>query len=301
MLGLLSSYFFIPKTLSISEVVRIKATSGGAQRFLADTTRWAKWWPENKNKNSENTAGPFMYNGYSYQAGVNFISTTAIIIGQNADTIHSSIHVVAVRIDSLLVQWQCKILSSANPVKRILQYYKAIEIKNNMASILAAAKTFLERKENIYNATIIHTTVQDSSLVATKVITPEYPNTKTIYELVHSLRAYSKLHGATETNFPMLNVMKDSASFLTMVALPVNKELPAKGNIIFKRLIQGNLLATEAKGGTNIIQEHLAEMENYLDDYQLISPAIPFESLVTDRSTEADTTKWVTRIYYPVF
>jgi hypothetical protein len=29
--------------------------------------------------------------------------------------------------------------------------------------------------------------------------------------------------------------------------------------------------------------------------------AIPFQLLVTDRSTESDTSKWVTHIYVPVF
>ena len=30
-----------------------------------------------------------------------------------------------------------------------------------------------------------------------------------------------------------------------------------------------------------------------------MSPAIPFESLITNRLEEPDTSKWVTKIYYP--
>ena len=38
-----------------------------------------------------------------------------------------------------------------------------------------------------------------------------------------------------------------------------------------------------------------------MTDNALSSPAIPFESLVTNRMQEPDTSKWVTKIYYPGF
>jgi hypothetical protein len=37
-----------------------------------------------------------------------------------------------------------------------------------------------------------------------------------------------------------------------------------------------------------------------MSDYQQTAMAIPFESLVTDRSREPDTLKWITNIYVPV-
>jgi hypothetical protein len=42
-------------------------------------------------------------------------------------------------------------------------------------------------------------------------------------------------------------------------------------------------------------------MENYARDHKKQSPAIPYQLLVTNRLTEADTTKWITQINYPVF
>jgi hypothetical protein len=42
-------------------------------------------------------------------------------------------------------------------------------------------------------------------------------------------------------------------------------------------------------------------MQQYFADYKRVAMAIPFEYLVTDRETETDTTKWVTRIYAPVY
>jgi hypothetical protein len=62
----------------------------------------------------------------------------------------------------------------------------------------------------------------------------------------------------------------------------------------------GNILITEIKGGSASIDKAFKEMENYVSDYRRTPPAIPFQSLVTDRMKEPDTSKWITRIFYPV-
>jgi hypothetical protein len=41
-------------------------------------------------------------------------------------------------------------------------------------------------------------------------------------------------------------------------------------------------------------------MKAYMKDFKLTSPAMPFELLVTNRANEPDTSKWVTKIYYPI-
>jgi hypothetical protein len=33
----------------------------------------------------------------------------------------------------------------------------------------------------------------------------------------------------------------------------------------------------------------------------LSTPAIPYQSIITNRLTETDTTKWITKIYQPIF
>ena len=62
----------------------------------------------------------------------------------------------------------------------------------------------------------------------------------------------------------------------------------------------GNVLVTEIKGGTYTIKKSFDQLENYLTDAKRTSPAIPYEMMITDRSKETDTAKWVTRLYYPV-
>ncbi len=93
----------------------------------------------------------------------------------------------------------------------------------------------------------------------------------------------------------------DSNNFSTTVAIPINKVLPDKGPILFKKMFPGNILTAEVKGGVYAIKEGFKQLNHYILDNQLTSPAIPFQSLVTDRLVEVDTSKWMTKLYYPVY
>jgi hypothetical protein len=57
----------------------------------------------------------------------------------------------------------------------------------------------------------------------------------------------------------------------------------------------------EVKGGLFSVINGEEELTYYLSDYKKNSPAIPFQSLVTNRLLEIDTSKWVTKLYYPIF
>ena len=100
----------------------------------------------------------------------------------------------------------------------------------------------------------------------------------------------------------MLNINStDSSHYLVRVAIPVNKKLAGLGNISYKSMLgRGNILVTEVRGGNDEIVKAYKQIQNYIADHGRTPPAIPFESLVTDRREEQDSSKWITRIYYPV-
>ena len=86
-----------------------------------------------------------------------------------------------------------------------------------------------------------------------------------------------------------------------MVAIPINKIVPTTEKFLLKRMVPGKILVTEVKGGAYTADVALRQLTLYMEDNRLISPAIPFQSLITERIKEADTTKWMTKIYFPVF
>ena len=142
--------------------------------------------------------------------------------------------------------------------------------------------------------------VVDTLLISTKKTFNAYPTTEQVYEMIADLETCINTNAVMQTNPPMLHVVQDSGVFKTMVAIPINKSIPNTDRFIIKKMIAGKILITEATGGSANAEATIKKLELYMDDYHLLSPAISFQSLVTDRTKERDSTKWVTKIYYPI-
>ncbi|MGN6531928.1 MAG: hypothetical protein ACTHK0_09270 [Ginsengibacter sp.] len=295
-------YIIIPSKLEISKVEYINCNVNGAFRVLSNEKTWYKWWPKDSSSNKKtDTSHLFFYKGYSYHLSEKFYNAIEVPIGDEHAKIESKINIIKLNIDSVVVIWKCQLPTGFNPVSRILKYNEAENLNNNMSEILARLRIFLENKKNIYGINLHVIMSKDSTMVLTKKISSTYPTTDEIYMLIGNLKKYIASQRAKENNFPMLHVKKlEDSTFEAMVAIPVNKELAGNGQISFSRFVPWKVLTAEVKGGDKTVEEALHQMKVFISDYQKTAMAIPFESLVTDRSKEPDTTKWITNIYTPV-
>jgi len=297
-------YIFIPNKLEISKTAFIEANSEAAYRYVSEESKWMQWWPGTfvgKSGIDGNQKGNFIYNNTRYVINNKSINAIEIVFTHDTQELNSHIVIVPLKKESTALRWECVMETGTDPLSKIRRYKRAKEIKKNMDVIFSSLQRFLGKIENIYNLKIQEITVLDTLLVATKMSTSHYPNTKEIYILIKELKQFISREGAKETNFPMLNILRsDSNHFETMVAIPVNMKVKSSGNFAFKRMVPGRILVAEVKGGRRSVDKAFAEMENYLKDYQIKSPAIPFESLVTDRMNNPDSINWVTRLYYPI-
>lgn len=291
-----SSYIFIPGTLAITKTSVLTCNIVGANRVLSEEGSWKKWWP-----GSAEDSRVFNFNNTIYQVTPTLNNRFFILIGQRQDTISSVLELLPLSSDSVAIQWKCTLTASRNPVKRIERYREAVAIKKNMDTIVSSLRSFLAKKENIYHFDIRKVMVIDSNLISTKAVFPAYPGIHEIYALIKKLQDYVALQKARQTGHPMMHVTKkDSTHFELMVAIPTERVLNDDGGIGYKHMIPGPILMTEVKGGRAIIDQAYAELENFKMDHNITSPAIPFESMVTDRSAEPDAARWITRVYYPV-
>ena len=170
-----------------------------------------------------------------------------------------------------------------------------------MTGILNSLDNFLQKEDNVYGFHFDIIMSQDSTLVMTKGRTDSYPSQKYIYKMIGELKKYIRDEGALEINNPMLDLKRiNDHQFETMVAIPVNKELPGKGSILFSRFVPWKVLTAEVKGGVPRVEEALHQMDLYISDHKLTRMAISFQSLVTNRMEQTDSTQWITRIYTPV-
>jgi hypothetical protein len=217
-------------------------------------------------------------------------------------SINSIIHLLPLPGDSSVIEWKCSFASGSNPFKRIQRYLQAIDIKNNMAGMLSRFQTFADKPENVYGIAIHVSSTKDTLLVATKTVLPFYPVTADIYKLVNALKKYSTEQQAQQTGSPIYNITPlDSSAFQLMVALPVNKRMEDDGPFFKRHIPLAKFLVIQVKGGEATVQHAFTQLQLYIQDHHRIAMAIPFLQLITDRMEEPDTTKWITKVYVPVF
>ena len=287
-------YLFIPGKIKMEAAVSLNVAMPGVSRTLANDNNWKKWWPGET---------PFVYDKQSYSIRGKIFNRFDIDIYSEMDTVSSRMELVLIKIDTMTIAWSAEQVTSSNPFTRFSQFRHANATEKNMNAVLQSMKTFLQKTENIYGFDVKETLVKDSVLISTRRTFDHYPGVQEVDAMIQSLKKYIVQNNAIEKNSPMLNVLKiDNTHYEVMTAIPVDKALPQTNEFAPKFLLKGgNILEAQIQGGPYTIENSLKEFENYRADYKFTSPAIPYQLLVTDRAKETDTTKWITRLYYPVF
>lgn len=285
-------YLLIPSQLTIKNMVMVNANQHAASRHINNQMQWSSWWPGET---------PLLYEGRQYTINPLAFDATKVIISGNSNSITGLMKLYPLSTDTLSIQWDFKKDASSNPIQRVKDYFFVKQTSHQFNQIITAMKEFMDAPRNLYGFEVQETIVPDTLMVAIKTVIDHYPNTDDVYKLVERLRDYIKRSQADETNQPMLNILKiDSSKYQYMVAIPVNKVLPGEGEIQMKRMIPGNILVTEIRGGEATIDAAFDTFDKLIADYRKTSPAIPFQLLITNRKVVRDTSKWITKLYYPV-
>ncbi|MCW3118532.1 MAG: hypothetical protein JWM28_2614 [Chitinophagaceae bacterium] len=292
-------YLMIPGKLHVSQVQFFQVPPGPVVRGFNDVSKRKEWWPGQLKNHTANYDGlsftiPALYETYLQ---------TVIINTGITDTVNSLISANVHAYDSSYLYWECTLNCTLSPVNRIQQYLKARKIKKSMDSILNSFSSYASTLKNIYDLSIQTVRVTDSVLISEKREFAVYPGTTQVYDLIHSLNNYIQEQDGKQTGFPMIHITQtDTHHFSLMAAIPINKTIKENDDKKIKKLLyDGNLLMAEVKGGIFSIDKAFQKLELYKEDYKLISPAIPYQSLITDRTKVTDTSQWVTRIYYPFY
>ncbi|MES2893479.1 MAG: GyrI-like domain-containing protein [Bacteroidota bacterium] len=290
------SYLLIPNTIKLHSSSGVNATSQGIHRVLLDKQNVAKWWP------GKISSDGFTLNDRPYKIENGNTTLLQITINGESSPVTTGLFLISIIIDSTQLEWTGSMVMPYNPVKRFLAYRESKEISKDMNSILKSLQTFYSKPENIYGVNIQKAYVADSFLIATAGQVKGYPTNQYIYGLVDQLKQYASSNSAKQSGYPMLNIeTRDSINFDVRVAIPTDKLLPSSGNMLQKKMLgRGYILMAEVKGGVATTLQAFQQLQNFLNDYQYRAPAIPFYSLITDRSMEQDSSKWITKIYFPV-
>ncbi|MEP7251313.1 MAG: GyrI-like domain-containing protein [Ginsengibacter sp.] len=298
----LAVYVFIPADIKFSSVVFIKTKAPVLLRTLSSQSGWIASFAKQKSPDTNYTDKiHFDYKNDTYTIKKVLMNTAEVNISNDDRIVNTLINAIPINNDSVAVEWAGDMHAGNNLISRIKYYSQAKSLKGKMENIMESLKAYLEENGMAYGLEIKEQQVVDTVLISTKHNYKTFPTTNEIYGLIDNLKKYILQQGAKETNPPMLNIKNDSGYYKTMVAIPVDRELRETENFAFKRMVPGKILVAEIRGGYNTAIQALKQMDLYLSDNHLSAPAIPFQSLVTDRSVEPDSTKWVTKIYYPIY
>lgn len=297
---LVFTYLFIPSEIKINKEFVVKARQSTVSRNLFSNEGWNSWL-------DDNTKAP----GFEIQNVVftNFKkldenNATLTIYANHKQQYNSTISITNTENNNCIISWNLILPKAVNPFTKLKLYWQAQTIKKSIDIVSQKFQAYIEDVKKVYGFATRITTLQDSCMISTKGLTNQYPSVTDIYVKIEKLEQYATQNKARITNYPMLNIHKvDDASYSFMVALPINKRLANNAEILYKQMLpNGNFLCSDSiYGGFQKIDNLFYQFEKYRKDYNLMSPAIPFQSLITDRRKEADTTKWITKFYYPIF
>ncbi len=283
---------------SMEKAVQVNCTETALTRNLMNIKLWKNWWP---GKQENDTT--FSFNSVTYIVK-NLLANGVLLQIKSLDNSEYFYFQSAALTDtSSIIKFNSAQKKSLGIIDRILLPLSKDEQGKNITSLLDSLKVYFDDPVNIYGFKAISTKVTDPHLISIKKQYLNYPTTADIYSNIKSLQDFALLNGAKQTNAPMLNVHISESGFGVdaMIAIPIDKALEAKGNFQPKFMIEGALLQAEITGGAAKVQKAISEFENYLRDYKLSAPAIPYQSLVTDRMATIDSNKWITNIYQPIF
>jgi hypothetical protein len=284
-------YLILPSQKLGKETYASSCTPSAVDRLILDRTKWNRWWPGNIEDSSIST-----YKDYKYRIDQIQVDGFAATVYNNDDSAKLLLQVSPTGTDSTVFTWYTEVITT--PFASILS---SKPIVLNIDSFINAVNSFFNNDKNIYGLDISMQKVKDSSLISIKSEFGHYPFTEEVYALVESLEQYIKQHQGLATGAPMLNVYQEGPTYFTMVAIPTERDLPSEEKFQLKKMVLGNILKAEVKGGIATIRNAEEQLDNYVKDHRKASPAIPYQSLVTNRLQEQDTAKWITYLYYPVF
>jgi hypothetical protein len=297
-LTIVSIYITIPPQLHISRVITVNSSADGINRFLLSGQKnWKQLWPFNDNNPSTEL---LIYKGDTFQITKRLTNSLEILVHHKTLLFPTTLTVLPTSTETSSIEWRGIISSGSSPIERVTHFRNGIHLKKMMNEVLRSMKNFLEKNENIYGLTIQKISTKDTFLVATKSMYRQYPQTSEIYKQIGNLQQYINLQNAVQTGHPMMNVTQlGNSAYELMVAIPTNRELPESKDFFFRRMVPGNFMSTDVKGGDSTIKKAINALKLYMEDYKKTILAIPFQLLLTDRNAETDTSRWLTRIYFP--
>lgn len=265
-------------------------------RFITSAEKWESWWP------GKRISGDSIWQIEEKQ----FRITQRLLNGFQAMSEDQTVAIdlqfhPAVSNESIFTIRTTYALPF-HPVYRLWALFIKSKAEAISEALQKSCHAFFSQPLKVYGIDIRKGKVKYFSWISTKEKFDHSPSAEELYRTIEALTSFVDDNKGKILDKPIMHVYQETnESFELMVAVPTDRDLPSKGRFQLKNMILGSLLQAEVEGGPASVGRAINELENYVKDHRLVSPAIPFETLITDRRKETDTTKWVSIVNYPIF
>jgi hypothetical protein len=288
----------IPRSHSYSFQHSLAMPAPAIHRLLTDSGQTGRWWPD-----SSSQAPRWIWEQGSYEVSQTFL--TQINLKGERNGIASTLVISADATGPSNATLNCTVQCSPGGsfLWRPLQYLSIMRQKKEHARLMDTLSRIFGRTDLVYGFRIEHQKVKDATLLSLKKQFDHEPTTEEIEQMVREVRNRIQTQGAKETNMPMLNVYTaENGGIEAMTAIATDREINGDAPFSLKRMLPGgNILVAEVIGGPHAIRKCMEAVDAYVKDRRILSPAMPFQRMITDRKAEPDTNRWVTTINYPIF
>jgi hypothetical protein len=287
--------WMLPSQIALSKTAEINRPYQVLERNIIDLNAWENWWPGKRMADSI-----FEYKGKQLHIDavlLNGFQATAVD-DRNVKYIFRALPLENKRVQINLTGIEAVSQGLLKKAKSYLHYFS---YRNDINNWVDTVQDFFNDTRRVYGIDIKQTMVTDSVLVALKQNFPHNPSVKEVYDLIYELKDYIAKQGGKEDNFPMVNIFREAdTSYLVMVAIATGLPVTPTDRYLLKRMELGYILEGEVKGGMATVKQAESNLNNYALDYSKTSIAIPYQLWVTNKIEEQDTTKWITKLYYPI-
>jgi hypothetical protein len=295
LLALIAFSLFLPATSVTRSSRSVNCTNEAMIRYTVKPSNWKSWWPGEMLNDST-----IQYDSKQYHIEIILLNGFRALRNDRLERIEFQFTpLVGDSSELSLTRTQ---VSGWNPILRISRWMNAKLNSNKKDALLDPIANFFDKPANVYGFEIKRGKVIHISWMSGKRVFDHEPTQEETAALLNELRSYIESQNGVIQADPILNIRSvEVNSFELMVAYPTDRNLTPNPSFSLKQMIPGFLMIGEVTGGPNTIKLAEQNLELFMRDHNLQSPAIPFQTLITDRSKITDTSKWVTQLNYPVF
>lgn len=309
--------FFLPSSYKIERSILVKADASRIMSQVIDLKKWDFWSPWKP----QDTAAIYTYND---TVGINAfmewkgeivgsgkLRITGVDTGKNVmynlsfiepfESVSTGGFIFETVPEGTKVTWKDE-GTLAWPIMRWVGVFMNFDSQMgpDFEKGLSLLKDRVE-KMHVYSYNVLEKNVEPLTIATIHEKVKMSDIEKTIGADYGAIMEYIAKNDAKCSGSPMaITIAYDSLFWEFEAALPIDKEIPSNDKIKIKKSHKGKTAYVVYHGSYDKTYGAYTDIEAYIKENNLTVAGGAWETYITDPSTEADTSKWITEIYYPI-